>query len=93
MAKSFADYIFRWLGHTFLDKTSLSEVFPDMGHGAEPATTARPAPAGVETPDRVDDQFHHFMEDAPACDNCGSITVRNGTCYRCYNCGISLGCS
>lgn len=31
--------------------------------------------------------------DAPVCDICGAITVRNGTCYRCLNCGNSLGCS
>ena len=38
-------------------------------------------------------QFQHFQDDAPACDICGSITVRNGTCYRCFNCGNSMGCS
>lgn len=38
-------------------------------------------------------QFEHFGDDAPACDVCGSITVRNGTCYKCYNCGNSMGCS
>jgi ribonucleoside-diphosphate reductase alpha chain len=38
-------------------------------------------------------QFEHFQDDAPACDVCGSITVRNGTCYRCHNCGNSMGCS
>jgi len=42
---------------------------------------------------RIDEQFSHFQEDAPPCDNCGSITVRNGNCYKCYNCGNSLGCS
>jgi len=31
--------------------------------------------------------------DAPACDVCGTITVRNGTCYKCLNCGNSMGCS
>ena len=34
-----------------------------------------------------------IQSDAPACDGCGSITVRNGTCYRCLNCGNSMGCS
>ena len=38
-------------------------------------------------------QFQHFQDDAPACDVCGSITVRNGTCYKCFNCGNSMGCS
>lgn len=31
--------------------------------------------------------------DAPFCDTCGHITVRNGTCYKCLNCGTSMGCS
>ncbi len=31
--------------------------------------------------------------DAPACDGCGAITVRSGTCYKCLNCGNSMGCS
>ena len=38
-------------------------------------------------------QFEHFQDDAPACDVCGSITVRNGSCYKCFNCGNSMGCS
>jgi len=38
-------------------------------------------------------QFAHFGDDAPACDICGSITVRNGNCYKCFNCGNSMGCS
>ncbi|MBL8762216.1 MAG: vitamin B12-dependent ribonucleotide reductase, partial [Phycisphaerae bacterium] len=33
------------------------------------------------------------MGDAPACDVCGTITVRSGTCYKCLNCGASMGCS
>ena len=31
--------------------------------------------------------------DAPFCDQCGHVTVRSGTCYKCLNCGNSLGCS
>lgn len=31
--------------------------------------------------------------DAPACSNCGNITLRNGTCYMCPNCGSTTGCS
>jgi ribonucleoside-diphosphate reductase alpha chain len=38
-------------------------------------------------------QFAEFQLDAPSCDNCGSITVRNGNCYLCHNCGSSMGCS
>jgi len=35
----------------------------------------------------------NMMGDAPPCDVCGHITIRNGTCYKCLNCGNSLGCS
>jgi len=38
-------------------------------------------------------QFEHFQDDAPACDICGAITVRNGTCYKCFDCGNAMGCS
>jgi ribonucleoside-diphosphate reductase alpha chain len=38
-------------------------------------------------------QFATFQIDAPACDSCGAITVRNGNCYLCHNCGNSMGCS
>ncbi len=41
----------------------------------------------------LDQSNASLMGDAPACDVCGSITVRNGTCYRCHNCGNSMGCS
>ena len=34
-----------------------------------------------------------LLSENPTCTNCGSLTVRCGTCYRCYNCGDSLGCS
>jgi len=34
-----------------------------------------------------------LQSDAPACNTCGHITVRSGTCYKCLNCGNSMGCS
>jgi ribonucleoside-diphosphate reductase alpha chain len=37
--------------------------------------------------------MQNAQADAPACDSCGSITVRSGTCYKCLNCGASMGCS
>ncbi len=37
--------------------------------------------------------MEEMMGDAPFCENCGSVTVRNGACYRCDNCGTSMGCS
>jgi ribonucleoside-diphosphate reductase alpha chain len=43
--------------------------------------------------DPLSQQSSELQADAPACDVCGSITVRNGTCYKCLNCGNSMGCS
>jgi ribonucleoside-diphosphate reductase alpha chain len=40
-----------------------------------------------------DAALSNMMGDAPACPTCGHITVRNGSCYKCLNCGDSLGCS
>ena len=31
--------------------------------------------------------------DAPTCSDCGSIMIRNGACYKCWNCGATSGCS
>ena len=31
--------------------------------------------------------------DSPSCMDCGSIMVRNGSCYKCLNCGATSGCS
>ena len=41
----------------------------------------------------LDDFLESMMGDAPFCDDCGHITVRNGACYKCLNCGASMGCS
>ena len=43
--------------------------------------------------DALDSQLSGMMGDAPMCDSCGHITVRNGACYKCLNCGNSMGCS
>ena len=40
-----------------------------------------------------DNHLKSMQSDAPACNVCGHITVRSGTCYKCLNCGNSLGCS
>jgi len=57
---------------------------------AEPKTQLQGEEAVMQ---QFNSQFEHFMDDAPACDICGSITVRNGTCYKCFNCGNLMGCS
>jgi len=47
----------------------------------------------VKSATKRSSQFAQFQMDAPGCDNCGAITVRNGNCYLCHNCGNSMGCS
>ena len=42
---------------------------------------------------KVQEVLGDMMGDAPACPDCGHITIRNGSCYKCLNCGNSLGCS
>lgn len=43
--------------------------------------------------DALSSHLSNMMGDAPFCNICGHITVRNGSCYRCLSCGNSLGCS
>jgi ribonucleoside-diphosphate reductase alpha chain len=71
----------------------------DDGNG-DSAKAAVRSPAGADRPatvkaqiERIDQHFSHFQEDAPPCPVCGAITVRNGNCYKCFNCAESLGCS
>ncbi len=73
-------------------KPELSEVrvtnpAPHSAHRAAP----RPRP--VANLDAVSQANKSMQGDAPACNTCGHITVRSGTCYKCLNCGNSLGCS
>lgn len=135
IAKSLVDYIFRWLGLTFLasyreEQKAKAEMIapakvdapskpsgnlttaPVNGNGAQVSasnayTKARFVGIGDMTSkvseshsggnasknESRDGQFAGFQSDAPSCDSCGAITVRNGNCYLCHNCGNSLGCS
>ncbi len=43
--------------------------------------------------DAVNAASKNMQSDAPACNTCGHITIRSGTCYKCLNCGNSMGCS
>jgi len=54
---------------------------------------ARPTDNGLNPVQQLSRTLEHFMQDAPTCDVCGAITVRNGACYKCLNCGNSMGCS
>jgi ribonucleoside-diphosphate reductase alpha chain len=61
--------------------------------GSAIGDTASPLQPETKVMQQFNAQFEHFQDDAPACDICGAITVRNGTCYKCFNCGNSMGCS
>ncbi|HWW02918.1 MAG TPA: vitamin B12-dependent ribonucleotide reductase [Candidatus Acidoferrum sp.] len=50
-------------------------------------------PSAGRTIKTLSDSVAHFQQDAPTCPSCGHVTVRNGACYKCLNCGESLGCS
>ena len=78
-AKSLTDYVARWLALKFLPRTNPSRT----GAGAE-----TPASAPAYLSEEGDGQT-----DAPACKECGAIMTRNGSCYRCGNCGSTSGCS
>ena len=58
-----------------------------------PATTSRLHEADIAGTTSLAVQNKRLLGDAPACDSCGHITIRNGTCYKCLNCGNSMGCS
>jgi ribonucleoside-diphosphate reductase alpha chain len=71
------------------------------GHGGPTSFTPARASKGAAVAEEVrlrkndsvlSQQMATLMGDAPVC-TCGSITVRNGSCYKCLNCGSSLGCS
>ena len=69
------------------------------GNGTHHTATAGSTPSatalleGTAPLDMLDAHLAEMMGDAPFCDVCGHITVRNGACYKCLNCGNSLGCS
>ena len=68
---------------------------PVDAYSSQTASATKPRTRRISQPrvDRMDEQFSQFQQDAPPCPTCGSITVRNGNCYKCFNCGSSLGCS
>lgn len=64
------------------------------GHGTNGAgAVAETVAISVTETHQVSAQLSTMMGDAPTCTTCGHITVRNGSCYRCMNCGTSMGCS
>ena len=71
---------------------SVSESRTDGGRTIEAVASVERTVRTIAA-NALDQSNAALMGDAPACDGCGAITVRNGTCYRCLNCGNSMGCS
>ncbi len=81
-AKSLLDYIFRWLGARFLG--------PEYAV-SEAGETPKLRPTEPDPQQNL--PFAPVSDDAPLCSECGSIMTRNGSCYKCENCGGTSGCS
>jgi ribonucleoside-diphosphate reductase alpha chain len=85
-AKSLMDYLFRWLELRFLkgEQGILFDLHPGLG-------AVREAPIRGSVTEALSEIVG--LGDAPACKFCGSLMVRNGSCYRCMECGSTKGCS
>ena len=82
-AKSLTDYLFRWLELRFLKgEQGLLFELPKLAQPRREVTSV------VEGLGQVVE-----LGDAPPCQFCGSLMVRNGSCYRCMTCGSTSGCS
>ena len=97
MSNSIIDYVFRALGLEYLDRTDIVQVPPKDKAVQETKPVAKTETAPVAKTENsvatVQEVLGDMMGDAPACNECGHITIRNGSCYKCLNCGNSLGCS
>jgi ribonucleoside-diphosphate reductase alpha chain len=83
---------------TLIGKPELSNLRVSAPVAAAPAAhqhkAAKPAAVKAEAGlDAVNAAAKSMQSDAPACNVCGHITLRSGTCYKCLNCGNSMGCS
>ncbi len=78
-----------YIGKPELSNLRVSAPAP-VAHSHKPQKTAVKAEAGL---DAVNAAAKSMQSDAPACNVCGHITLRSGTCYKCLNCGNSMGCS
>ena len=102
IAKSVMDYIFRWLASKFLDQedrarvgvlASVDEGTPEpLLPGLLPHSRAKIGNGHVTAV--AEERFpFRLQEDAPVCAECGALMIRNGSCYKCLNCGATSGCS
>ena len=97
IAKSIVDYIFRWMASHFLPVEDQDEAGVVRREAPAPTATADPTPVSelkvIAAPASGVQKIAFINTDAPACPDCGAITVRSGSCYKCLNCGATTGCS
>ncbi|HVS14636.1 MAG TPA: vitamin B12-dependent ribonucleotide reductase [Thermoanaerobaculia bacterium] len=99
MAKSITDYIFRWLASRFLGADEQRAVGIVRRDDEEPGSEPTRGGSAVDRESGVTAGASHapvtflMQQDAPSCSDCGSIMVRNGSCYKCLECGTTSGCS
>jgi ribonucleoside-diphosphate reductase alpha chain len=92
-AKSIVDYIFRWLAAKFLPPEEKAQAGVHIVE--KPVSDAQQR---LEFKPLFDTPLNglksmYALDDAPTCAGCGSIMVRNGSCYKCMNCGETSGCA
>jgi ribonucleoside-diphosphate reductase alpha chain len=102
IAKSITDYIFRWLASKFLstdEQRQVGVILRDLPPEAEAQVAGErmepsARPVAFSSSDAADRRVTFLnSQDAPSCHACGSIMVRNGSCYKCLECGETSGCS
>lgn len=93
-AKSIMDYIFRWLGSKFLTKEDQKALGINVIDSKEEDEHSPLKLGIVKDPfDSTKKELSYVSDDAPPCSSCGSsLMVRQGSCYRCLNCGAQGGC-
>ena len=107
VAKSIVDYIFRWLATKFLspeaqyhagvnvrsDPSAAKQRELGSDNAVPGGFRAASVTEAVGTPDRNAPFAIQNDQDAPPCSTCGAIMIRNGSCYKCVNCGTTSGCA
>jgi ribonucleoside-diphosphate reductase alpha chain len=93
IAKSIMDYIFRWLDLRFGEKAQLAAATPAENTAEVPSVTEAPSVSASGSQSSLNEAVFKSQADAPPCTSCGSIMVRSGACYKCFNCGTTSGCS
>ena len=93
IAKSISDYIFRWLATKFLPAEDQPVPVSTKENGLTLQPADRKHGEGKPSMEMTEKWIFTTQADAPPCHECGSIMVRAGNCYKCYNCGATSGCS